>query len=873
MSSSNTPRPTGDQLQLEVEKLRKGSNQKRKQRKSQLTTMTATKLRSEMKRFAIPDKSNGEAGIMRVQIMRACGLGIPPHKQWTAKSIQYMLEEVYHQNTDDLDLTSKVNAAKILQDIINEEGEQEEAEHLIRYENLAKQLEAKGEDQLARTCRNLDQYEEIMSPSMGKVIRDLLEITEMEKSYSSSTQDAELTIAPTPKALFTADPHTRLDGYTKKRKELLEQNDKLQKQIRELEEPTMKRTRSEEISYETMDDPPDTTPLQRNNGVKIGSLGIQWMTPTDIRSADRASTFMNRNPTITSDDNGWEQILNFSNTMEKISYDHPILPFRGIHFFTACAMAVKEIENINDTSGFGSAPTAIGNEELAREWLGLLYTDGVSYLGSGSCFEQIRFSKAARKGLAGAGSNPPDPSHVATFFSQLTKAGEENRRRRGGQRNTGEKHQTAPITNPHPYLPHAKVPEPTLDTIITTAMSIAPDGMSKSIIETAARTIASKPGATFRDKQIGGLKALGQGTRSKDQERHGYQELDWSTVTTARQITAATVNLSVEALESARITAGNVTIMNLGHDYMKKCILCLLQRKFSGGDFKLHLLIPRTSGAPSEADLIAGMGEAQLARREGTIPKLLSEDKDRQIYMWFRLAIETMITADAPSLDFGFTAALRFFADHTMFFQANGTPLCLVTRALCNTMMAAQRQREQVLMHPTHPDELLLSYKEPADIATAKQRLMEWSRDGQADEIIRFQRCIASRGEPDNLHQPPRTQRSGAGSSWEPPNQHEKTKSVQFAQVVDKTKRSPISGINPNSMDKAMWKKLYGDKKVNGKTVSLCWFNCNRINGCVLGNKCQQSHDSLPAPYMGKKFPQMSEDKQQEVLTQCSTRE
>ena len=150
---------------------------------------------------------------------------------------------------------------------------------------------------------------------------------------------------------------------------------------------------------------------------------------------------------------------------------------------------------------------------------------------------------------------------------------------------------------------------------------------------------------------------------------------------------------------------------------------------------------------------------------------------------------------------------------------------------------------------------------------------MEWSRDGQADEIIRFQRCIASRGEPDNLHQPPRTQRSGAGSSWEPPNQYEKTKSVQFAQVVDKTKRSPISGINPNSMDKAMWKKLYGDKKVNGKTVSLCWFNCNRINGCVLGNKCQQSHDSLPALYMGKKFSQMSEDKQQEVLTQCSTRE
>ena len=284
MPSSNTPRPTGDQLQLEVERLRKGSVQKRKQRKSQLTTMTATKLRSDMKKFAIPDKSNGEAGIMR-----ACGLGIPPHKQWTGKSIQYMLEEVYNKNTDDLDLTSKVNAAKTLQDIINEEGEQEEAEHIIRYEDMAKQLEAKGEDQLARTCRNLDQYEEIMSPSMGKVIKDLLEITELEKTYSSSTQDTEPTIAPTPRTLFTADPQTQLAEYTKKRKELMEQNEKLQKQLRELEEPAMKRTRSAEISYETIDDPTtDTTPLQRNNGVETGSFGIQWMHPTGTRSSDKA---------------------------------------------------------------------------------------------------------------------------------------------------------------------------------------------------------------------------------------------------------------------------------------------------------------------------------------------------------------------------------------------------------------------------------------------------------------------------------------------------------------------------------------------------------------------------------------------------------
>ena len=666
-SMENTPRPRGDQLQAEVERLKNGSNQSRRQRKSQLTTMTATKLRAELKKFAIPDKSKGEAGIMRVQIMRACGLGIPPHKQLTGKSIQHMLEEVYKKDTDELDLTSKVNAAKILQDIISKEGEQDDPEHIVRYEDLAVHLEQKGEEELARTCRNLDHYEEVMSPSMEKVIKNLLEITELERTHSSSTQDTEYINAPTPRNLFRMDPQTKTAEDTKKRKELMEQNEKLQKQLRELDEPAAKRQRSVEALSDTTNEP-TYTQLQRNNGVETGSFGIQWMHPSGTRSNDKASTFLSQQPTLTENDNGWEQIINFNNTKEIVPFDHPLPKFRGLHFFTACAMAVKEIENLNDTSGFGSAPTATGNEEIAREWLGLLYTEGVSHLGSGSCFEQIRFSKAARKGLAGAGSNPPDPSHVATFFSQLAKAGEENRRRRGGQRNTGDKHQTAQITNPHPYLPHAKVPEPTLDTIIATAMSIAPDGMNRTIIETAARAIAAKPGATFRDKQIGGLKALGQGTRSKDQDRHGYQELDWSTATTAKQITAATVNLSVEALESARITAGNVNIMNLGHDYMKKCILSLIQRKFSGGDFKLHLLIPRTSGAPSEAELIAGMGEAQLAKREGQIPKLLSEEKDRQIYMWLRLAIETMIIADAPSLDFGLTAALQFFVDHTMFF-------------------------------------------------------------------------------------------------------------------------------------------------------------------------------------------------------------
>ena len=288
---------------------------------------------------------------MRVQIMRACGLGIPPRKQWTGKSIQYMLQEVYRKDTDDYDLTSKVDAAKILQDIIRKEGEQDDPEHIVRYENLAAQLEQKGEGELARTCRNLDHYEEVMSPSMEKVIKNLLEITELERTHSSSTQETDYTNAPTPRNLFRMDPQTKTAEYTNKRKELMEQTEKLQKQLRELDEPTAKRQRSVEALSDTTNELTNTQ-LQRNYGIETGSFGIQWMHPSGTRSNDRASTFLRQQPTLTGADDGWEQIINFSNTTEVVPLDHPLPTIRGLHFFTACAMAVKEIENLKQIRSF-----------------------------------------------------------------------------------------------------------------------------------------------------------------------------------------------------------------------------------------------------------------------------------------------------------------------------------------------------------------------------------------------------------------------------------------------------------------------------------------------------------------------------------------
>ena len=606
----------------------------------------------------------------------------------------------------------------------------------------------------------------------------------------------------------------------------------------------------------TRQDSRDTT-LQRSHST--GSFGIIWSRydSTD-ETGENARRFLQQPLNLTRSEGGWEKIVNFSRTREMIYQDHSQVNMRGLHFFTACATLVAKCNNIDDNTGFGDTPTMAGNEEIAREWLGLIYQAGVKRLGSGCVFEQIHFSNAARKGLAGAGSKPPDPSHVATFFSQLYNAAGNSYTKKGKQASqTTNVSYDARIQTIIPP-PHAHVPQEILDTISSKAKELAPIGMDLEILDRSVLSIASKKGATFRDKQLGSIKALGNGSRSKESERESYHEVDWTTAMSSKQATATAISMSIDALESARITKSNFGLLNSGHQAVKKCILAVITRKFTSEDFQMHLLIPRTTGAPDVKDIKAALGEAQLCKRSGSIGNISSETEDRKYYVWFRMGVEAMIVLAAPTLDFGFTNALRFYADNTPIFEASGTPLCMVTRALCKTLTTAERQREQSLTNANNATELLLCYYETPELLNVKQRLLSWSRDEQEDEFIRFKRCM------DTFQSP----NGGTMADTAKKKENTNTRSAKTPKTETKTEHTKTQLLPMNTI--ATWNTKYGKKMVNGSKVDLCWYHCNRNGGCKQESTCPNNHTAYPDKYNGKRFTDLSEGQRGDVIRSCN---
>jgi len=882
-----TPRPESALLRKEAKQLLDGSKAQRRTRKSQVMNMSGTTLTREMKRLSINDRSKGETGIMRVQVLNALGLGLPTVKTWTKKSIIYMLEEIFeHNDFSEENVKNKGVAISYLQEFLARKclgpppmaPDSESATSTPTYRNLAKQLRELGNENDARICDHADSFGEQIDPDTFERLMELTDTTWNDTTGEKNSENG------TAKRLFNdTDPITP-DTLRKKRQLLMQQMtavDKLMKQ-HPIEQPRQLRKRNQDVVYveeETRE--PNTssssnstteditrqdttvtrantidTALQRSHST--GSFGIIWSRYDSTNdTGEKAKLFLQRPLNLTRTEEGWEKIVNFANTREMIYQDHAQVNLRGLHFFSACALLVAKCDNIEDNTGFGDTPTMEGNEELAREWLGLIYQAGVRRLGSGCVFEQIKFSNAARRGLAGAGTKPPDPSHVATFFSQLyNAAGASNTRRRNQATYTSSAthNNTFQTTIPPP---HAHVPQETIDTITTQARSLAPIGMDLSILDQAITTIASKKGATFRDKQVGGIKALGNGSRSKDTERESHQELDWTTATSAKQATNAAVSLSTDALESARITKSNVALMNCGHSNVKKCILAILMRKFTSEDFQMHLMIPRTTGAPDTKDIKIALGEAQTCKRTGGIANVSSETEDRKYYGWFRLGVEAIIVIVAPSLDFGLTSALRFFADNTPIFEACGTPLCMVTRALCKTLIAAERQREQALTSKHNTTELLLSYSEPPEIMALKQKLLSWSRDEQEDEYIRFKRCM-------DTHQSPNTTVTRETGKKKESNNSRPTRNSR-TEVKSEREKPPTL---PNFTRKT-WSEKYGPKTVRGNKVKLCFYHCNRQGGCAQMATCPNDHTTFPDKYNGKHFADLTEGQRSEVLAAC----
>jgi len=117
--NGRTPRPTNSAtLDKEKTDLLTGSKQTRQQRTNLLGNMTASTMKREIRRLAIDDASGGEAGIMRVQLFQSLGLGLPKPKNWTAKSIRYMLDNVTHTTYDNDQIKLKDDAVALLRDAL-----------------------------------------------------------------------------------------------------------------------------------------------------------------------------------------------------------------------------------------------------------------------------------------------------------------------------------------------------------------------------------------------------------------------------------------------------------------------------------------------------------------------------------------------------------------------------------------------------------------------------------------------------------------------------------------------------------------------------------------------------------------------------------
>jgi hypothetical protein len=605
-----------------------------------------------------------------------------------------------------------------------------------------------------------------------------------------------------------------------------------------------------------------------------GQTGDGWGKDltTDERRELATEWLEDNEPELSSREDGWKGVVHFQATEQYVSDAYGKEELRGEHFYTATVRYLMEHPQMTkwDTTGYGSVPGTTGNHDVAEEWLGEMYRVGVKRLGGGAQFSQIRFSKVARKGLAGAGSTPPDPIHLAMLFTQLFQAGEKGGRQRTGDGNGSEKDEMRTSRG------HVEVPEGTLERIVDTAEQMAPVGMDRSIIRKAAKAVAAQKGETFRDKQITGLKSLGQG-RAKGGEGKEFGDLVSMVAINAKQQTEATISLSTEALWTARITAGNAGSMNPETKEVQKCILAILQRNFTSENFKLYHMVAQIPGTPSTTALSKAFGEANECKVDGRASVHSTAAEDRFHYTFLQRAMQALQVVVTPDLDVGFASGVKWFAEGITSFVANGTPMAMVTRAVSRFLLQAQRQRHQELMFADESGEEMLCFRETEAITNSKVKLLDWNRDAQVDQQIQWTRCMeqarttgsTSMGNHDNKTWGHQGNQDRSGGN----------RSVHFQQQVKQEgggnsgKQSDARNngmeINVNKIDKPKWKREYGETRVNGKVVLLCWYNSNRVGGCVKEATCTYDHKHYPEEYKGKPLSKCGAAFQKEVLKKC----
>ena len=625
-----------------------------------------------------------------------------------------------------------------------------------------------------------------------------------------------------------------------------------------------------------------------DRAVPMETLGKRWRGSSSAAQLASSATMFASTMSATDlsmSPSGWERFVNFECCPEFLSASYPRSDLQGVHFVTATVRYLRENADVmkHDASGFGAATAAC--HEAAHEWLGIMFEEGVQRLGPGATVAQIRLSRVAQKGLAGSASKETDPVHLAMLFSQLVQAGQRIQIARPftpGNVQT-PKHVTSSIA------PVFVLPEAVLDQVETAALALTPSGVDPVIVRKAITATASKPGMSFRDKQVSGWKLVGQG---RLKEVDVGSEATFSVVHSAKQLQRALLSLSEQALMSASVSSGHAEFMRLSGKPMQQCLMALVSRDFTNDHFEMASFVEHVGGAPTKRELARSFGEANKCRMSATMCQSTeSVDDDRKMYPWLQLTLLYIIVADVPTLDFGFRNALMWFVENTLLFSSTGTPMSLVCRCLCKIFAHAQRSRDQTLAYPEINDELVLQFTENATIMAAKKDILQWGAQDHSSAILMWNRYTsgASRSESSGGSPLVSSRRVSDTPHWSPNNKinedHARNAATMGASILTGNSMRQIqslarggTGTPPaksefpyNKIDQALWKDLYGRKAVKGKEVMCCWFRANRPGGCTNqdNGKCKFDHDHLPTCYGNKVFALLDGTQQRTILTAC----
>ena len=164
-------------------------------------------------------------------------------------------------------------------------------------------------------------------------------------------------------------------------------------------------------------------------------------------------------------------------------------------------------------------------------------------------------------------------------------------------------------------------------------------------------------------------------------------------------------------------------------------------------------------------------------------------------------------------------------------------------------------------------------------MSETKRRLMEWNRDAQIDQQIQWTRCYeqAHGSSPANYESRGGNKRSrygnqdgqgGGKTTWASSTMIKQEGGTP--RTASATTKSSTMDINFNRIDKQKWTHTYGETRVNGKVVILCWYHCNRPGGCVRKDECAHDHKLFPSEYKGRHLEKCPSAFQKEVLKKCS---